>query len=173
VDPLAGHRPQHDPRSHGILVTATTRLAITVGQSARARHETAIGLQSVEPVDTAADPSLGAERCQALALAVRTLLEKLSPCERAVYVLREAFDYPYREIAGLLALSEVNARQLVTRARRHLSGEQRRPVRPDEHQRLLDAFVAAAQTGNVATLEQLLAADVAGCGEAAHPACAA
>jgi RNA polymerase sigma-70 factor (ECF subfamily) len=147
------------------LATTTTRLAINVGQSARARRETSIGPRSVEPVDTEADPSLGAEQREALELAVRTLLEKLSPSERAVYVLREAFDYPYRQIAELLALSEANARQLLTRARRRLSGEHRRPVRIAEQRRLLDAFVAAARTGDVATLEQLLAADVAGCGE--------
>jgi RNA polymerase sigma-70 factor (ECF subfamily) len=57
----------------------------------------------------------------------------------------------------------VNARQLVTRARRRLSGDHRRPVRIAEQERLVDAFVAAAQTGDLATLEQLLAADVAGC----------
>jgi RNA polymerase sigma-70 factor (ECF subfamily) len=157
----------------GFLVTATTRLAMTAGQSAHARRETSIGLQRVEPVGTAADPSLGPERCEALERALRTLLEKLSPTERAAYVLREAFDYPYREIAQLLALSEVNARQLVTRARRRLAGEHRRPVRPDEHRRLLDAFAAAAQAGAMARLEQLLAADVAGCDEAAQVARAA
>ena len=144
------------------LAATTTRLAINVGQSARARRETSIASVPVEEVDTGADPSLGAEQREALALAVRALLEKLSPIERAAYVLREAFDYPYRQIAELLALSEVNARQLVTRARRRLSGEHRRPVRPGEQQLLLDAFVAAAQTGDVATLEELLAAGVAG-----------
>ncbi len=86
------------------------------------------------------------------------LLQKLSPTERAAYVLREAFDYPYRHISQVLALSEANARQLVIRARRRLCGEHRRPVGANEHQRLLDAFVAAAQTGDLATLEQLLAA---------------
>ena len=145
----------------GFLATTTARLAINVRQSARACRETPIGRLPVEPVDTGADPSLVAEQHEALELAVRTLLEKLSPTERAVYVLREAFDYPYRQVAETLALSEVNARQLVTRARRHLCGEHRRPIRTDEQQRLLDAFVAAAQTGDIASLEQLLAADVA------------
>ena len=144
------------------LATTTTRLAINVGQSARARHETSIGPRPVESVDSEADPASGAEQREALELAVRTLLETLSPSERAVYVLREAFDYPYRQIAEILALSELNARQIVTRARRRLSGEHRRPVRTAEQQRLLDAFVAAAQTGDIATLERLLAADVAG-----------
>jgi RNA polymerase sigma-70 factor, ECF subfamily len=143
----------------GFLVTATTRLAITVGQSAHVRRETSVGLQSREPVDTGADPSAGLERCEALELAVRTLLEKLSPTERAVYVLREAFDYPYLDISELLVVSEVNARQLLTRARRRLACGDRMPVGPDEHRRLLDAFVAAARTGAMAALEQVLTAD--------------
>ena len=68
------------------------------------------------------------------------------------------FDYPYRRIAALLALSEVNARQLVTRARRRLGGEYRQPIRTAEQQRLLDALVAAVKTEDVASLERLLAA---------------
>jgi RNA polymerase sigma-70 factor, ECF subfamily len=142
------------------LATTTTRLAINVSQSAHARRETHIGLPLLDRVDAAANPSLDAERGDALESAVHMLLQKLSPAERAAYVLREAFDYPYRHISQVLALSEANARQLVTRARRRLSGDHRRPVGPIEHARLVDAFVAAAQTGDLTTLEQLLAADV-------------
>jgi RNA polymerase sigma-70 factor (ECF subfamily) len=142
----------------GFLVTATTRLALTAGQSARVRRETSFGRRALEPVDAGADPALGAERHEALELAVRTLLERLSPSERAVYVLREAFDYPYRRIARLLAVSEANARQLGARARRRLCGDGCRAVPAADQQRLLDAFVAAARTGEVATLEHLLAA---------------
>ena len=148
------------------LATTTTRLAINVGQSARVRHETSIEVRPVEPVDTEADPALGAEQREALEDAVRILLEKLSPAERAVYVLRVAFDHPYREIAHVLALNEVNARQIFTRARRRLSAGACRTVPAAERQRLLDAIVAAAQTGEIADLEQLLAADVAGRSEA-------
>ena len=72
-------------------------------------------------------------------------------------MLREAFDYPYARIARVLTLSEANARQLVTRARRRLGEGRLRPVGATEHQRLLDAFVAAARSGELATLEQLLA----------------
>jgi RNA polymerase sigma-70 factor (ECF subfamily) len=140
------------------LATATTRLAINVAQSARARRETHIGPRLVDPVDAAANPSLDAEQSEALESAVLMLLQKLSPDERAAYVLREAFDYPYRHISHVFSLSEANARQLVTRARRRLCGGHRRPVGATEHQRLLDAFVAAAQTGDLARLEQLLAA---------------
>jgi RNA polymerase sigma-70 factor, ECF subfamily len=144
------------------LATTTTRLAINVIQSARARRETHIEPQLIDRVDTRADPLLDAQQGEALELAVGALLEKLSPAERAVYVLREAFDYPYRKISEVLPLSEVNARQLITRARRRLAGEHRRPIDARERQRFLDAFVVAARTGELARLEQLLTADMAG-----------
>ncbi|MEV0400092.1 RNA polymerase sigma-70 factor [Actinoallomurus sp. NPDC050550] len=142
------------------LATITTRLAINVGQSARKRRETYAGPWLPEPVDTSADPQVGAERGEALELAVLFLLEKLSPTERAAYVLRESFDYPYGQIAEILQLSEANTRQLVSRARKHLAAERRTPVSRAEHRRLLEAFLAAAQTGNLTTLEELFAADV-------------
>jgi RNA polymerase sigma-70 factor (ECF subfamily) len=74
-----------------------------------------------------------------------------------VYVLREAFDYPHRRIAEVLELSEANVRQIVTRARRHLSGAPRWELDASAHRLLLDAFLAAAQTGELAALEQVLA----------------
>ena len=140
------------------LTTTTTRLAINVVQSARARREIHIGSWLVDSVDSAANPSLYAEQSEALESAVRILVRELSATERAAYVLREAFDYSYRHIAQLLALSEPNTRQLVTRARRRLCGEHRGSVGANEHRWLLDAFVAAAQTGDLATLEQVLGA---------------
>jgi RNA polymerase sigma-70 factor (ECF subfamily) len=142
------------------LATTTKRLALNVAQSARVRHETSIGPWHPEPVDVHADPMLAAERREALALALRMLMEKLSPSERAAYLLREAFDYPYRRISDVLATSEANARQLVTRARLHLATEPRRRVSAAEQQRFMDAFVDAAQTGDLTTFEQLLAAHV-------------
>jgi len=142
------------------LATITTRLAINVAQSARSRREAYIGPWLPEPVDTSADPTLGAERGQALELAVLLLLEKLTPTERAAYVLREAFDYSHGEIAGILQLSEANARQLVTRARKHIADERRASVSPEEQRRLLTAFVAAARKGDLAALENLFASDV-------------
>jgi RNA polymerase sigma-70 factor (ECF subfamily) len=142
------------------LATTTTRLAVNVAQSARSRRETYVGPWLPEPVDTSADPHLGAERGQALGLAVLLLLEKLSPTERAAYVLREAFDYPYRQIAEILQLEEANTRQLVTRARQHIADGRRTPVNADEQRRLLEAFIAAAQKGDIATLEGLFASDV-------------
>jgi RNA polymerase sigma factor (sigma-70 family) len=143
------------------LATTTTRLAINVAQSARARHESHIDPTILEPVTTKADPTLVAERREAIELAVRAVLEKLSPAERGAFVLREAFDYPYRQVSRVLGLSEANARQLVSRARTRLCDERRRAVSSAEQRRFLDAFLAAARTGSLATLEQLLVADVA------------
>ena len=142
------------------LATAATRLAINVAQSARSRREAYVGPWLPEPVDTANDPHLGAVRGEALELAVLILLEKLSPTERAAYVLREAFDYPYREIAEVLQLEEANARQLVVRARQHVAEGRRTTVSSGEQRRLLEAFIAAARNGDLAALEGLFASDV-------------
>jgi RNA polymerase sigma factor (sigma-70 family) len=152
-------RPVCNPLA--FLVTATTRLAINVLQSAHARRETDVGPSLPEPVDTSADPALGAERGEALNLAVLLLLERLSPTERAAYVLREAFNHPYRQIADILRVEEANARQLVTRAREHVSGRRRAPVSPAAQRCLLNAFVGAARTGDLARLERLFTSDVA------------
>jgi RNA polymerase sigma factor (sigma-70 family) len=138
------------------LATMTTRVAINVIQSARCRRETSVGPWLAEPVDTSADPGLGAERSEALEFAVLILLEKLSPTERAAYVLREAFDYPYREIASILRLEEANTRQLVARARQHVADGRRAPVNSAEQRRLVNAFISAAQRGDVAGLEETL-----------------
>jgi RNA polymerase sigma-70 factor, ECF subfamily len=104
------------------LATTTTHLAIHVIQSARARRELPAAPQLVEPVDPGTDPSCDVERREAIQIALRALVESLSCTERAAYLLREAFDYRYREIGAVLGLSEANARQLVTRARRRLPG---------------------------------------------------
>ena len=142
------------------LATVTTRLAINALQSARARRETYIGPWLPEPVDTTNDPTLGAERAEALGFAVLVMLERLTPTERAAYVLREAFAYGYPEICEIVQVSEAGARQLVSRARKHLAGERRREVTRQEQDRLLTAFLSAAKTGDLDALEQLLAEDV-------------
>ena len=142
------------------LVTTATRLAINVVQSARSRRETHVADWLPEPVDTNADPGLGAERREALELGVLLLLERLSPTERAAYILREAFDYAYRDIANILRFEEANARQVVTRARQHVAGGRRMPASSTEQRRLLDSFIAAARRGDVAGLEGVLASDV-------------
>ncbi|GAA3951614.1 RNA polymerase sigma factor SigJ [Actinoplanes auranticolor] len=142
------------------LATTTTRLAINALQSARQRRETYVGPWLPEPVDTSADPYLGAERGEALQLATLVLMEKLTPGERAAYVLREAFDYPYAQIAGILQSTEPAVRQLVSRARKRVTSERRTPVSADAQKELLSALVTAARSGNLSELEKLFAADV-------------
>lgn len=142
------------------LATITSRLAINLAQSARKRRESHVGPWLPEPVDTSADPQLGAERAEALDLAVLLLLEKLNPVERAAYVLREAFEYPYPQIAEMLETSEANTRQLVSRSRKRLQAERREPVSSEAHQRLLEVFLSAAQGGDLKVLEDVLTEDV-------------
>ena len=110
----------HCRNARAFLTTTAKRLAINVKQSARARRETCVGPCLPEAVDTGPDPRSRAERDEALASGARLLFETLTPTERAAYVLREAFDYAYREIATALRLGEANARQVVTRARQHV-----------------------------------------------------
>ncbi|TDC39186.1 RNA polymerase sigma-70 factor [Micromonospora sp. 15K316] len=141
------------------LATTTTRLAINALHSARTRRETYIGPWLPEPVDTSADPYLGAERGAALEFAALLLMEKLTPNERAAYVLREAFDYPYAQIADILRSTEPAVRQLVSRARKHMAEERRTPVSAAAQKELLNTFIAAARSGDMAELERLLAAD--------------
>ena len=145
------------------LATTTTRLCINLAQSAHSRRESYIGTWLPEPVDTSADPGIGAERGEALKLAVLLLLEKLSPTERAAYVLREAFDYSYDQIASILQMEEANVRQLVSRARKHIADGRRTSVSSNEQRRFLEAFIAAAQKADMAALEGLFAEDVASC----------
>jgi RNA polymerase sigma-70 factor (ECF subfamily) len=97
---------------------------------------------------------------EALKLAVLLLLEKLSPRERAAFVLREAFDYPYRQIADILHMEETNVRQLVSRASKHIADGRRTPLSSDQQRRFLGAFLGAAQKGDMAGLEGLFAEDV-------------
>jgi RNA polymerase sigma factor (sigma-70 family) len=155
------------------LVTVTTRLAINRAKSASSRREAYVGPWLPEPVDTSADPALGAERGEALGFAVLLLLEKLSPTERAAYVLREAFNYEYSQIAEIIRASEVNCRQLVTRARKHVAEGRRAPVGPAQQRRLLEAFVGAAETGDLAALECLFASDVVSFSDGGGPVRAA
>jgi RNA polymerase sigma-70 factor (ECF subfamily) len=142
------------------LSTVVTRLAIDHLRSARVRREEYPGTWLPEPV--LADPAPDAAvRAESLSLAVLVLLESLTPVERAVFVLREAFDYGYDEIAAIVGKSEDNSRQLATRARRHV--EERKPrFEPSREQRdeLVRRFVAALQEGETEPLVELLAADV-------------
>jgi RNA polymerase sigma-70 factor, ECF subfamily len=143
-----------------LLTTMTTRLSINALQAAHKRREVYVGPWLPEPVDTSQDPQLGAEHGEALSLAVLALLEKLSPTQRAAYVLREAFDYSYERIAEIVETSEDNVRQLVSRAKKQLDSEKRHVVARDEQRRLLEAFIRAAKLGELPALEQLFVADV-------------
>jgi RNA polymerase sigma-70 factor, ECF subfamily len=151
------------------LAMTTTRLCINLAQSAHTRRETYIGTWLPEPVDASGHPGIDVERAEALKLAVLLLLEKLSPTERAAYVLREAFDYSYGEIADILQREEANVRQLVSRARKHIANGRRTPVTSNEQRRLLEAFIAAAQKADMAALESLFAEDVVSTLMAAGP----
>jgi RNA polymerase sigma-70 factor (ECF subfamily) len=139
------------------LTTTTKRLAINVARSARFRRTTHVSPSLSERVETAADFVSCAERDEALKHALFLLLEKLCPAERAAYVLREAFDYSYGRIADILRIREPHARQLVVRARKHVVDGRRAPVILAERQRLVAAFLDAAQNGYMAPLEGLFA----------------
>jgi RNA polymerase sigma factor (sigma-70 family) len=138
------------------LATTTTRLAINIMQSARARRERHAEPWPQEPADTTGNPQMGTESYERLRAGLLLLLETLSPRERAAYILREAFDYTYRDIANALRLEEANARQVVTRARQRVATGCRIPATSTEQRRLLEAFIAAATSGDVASLEGTL-----------------
>ncbi|MHB1837061.1 MAG: RNA polymerase sigma-70 factor [Solirubrobacteraceae bacterium] len=145
------------------VATVTTRLAINELRSARVRRERYVGEWLPEPIitDAADDPARHAETADSLSLAMLVLLESLSPEQRAVLLLRDVFDYGYPEIAEIVGKNEDNVRQLATRARRHV--EQRRPrfqATREQRDELARRFFAAAEQGDLAGLEALLAHDV-------------
>lgn len=144
----------------GFLVTAASRLAINVLQSARSRHEAAVTPTLENAADGRIGPETTAERTEAVERSIHVLLERLTPAERGAYVLRKGFDYPYPEVADVLGLSAPNARQLVSRARARIRSAGRRPVSVDAHRRLVRAFLTAARAGEFTELETLLAADI-------------
>ncbi len=145
------------------LVTIVTRLCINQLQSSRRKRESYVGEWLPEPVVTGAgaDPSLAIQVDESLCLAFLVLLERLTPVERAVFLLREVFDYDYPEIAQILSYTETNCRQILRRARQHL-GEQRPrfDASLQERERLLRQFVQAASTGDATGLVALLSNDV-------------
>jgi RNA polymerase sigma-70 factor (TIGR02957 family) len=154
------------------LSTVVTRLSIDHLRSARVRREQYPGTWLPEPV--LADPAPDAAvRAESLSLAVLVLLERLTPVERAVFVLREAFDYGYDEIAEIVGKTPANVRQLAVRARRHV--DERRPrFEPSREQReeLVRRFIAALQEGETEPLIELLAADAAFYGDGGGKAAA-
>jgi RNA polymerase sigma-70 factor (ECF subfamily) len=143
------------------LVTVTTRLAIDHLRSARARRESYVGTWLPEPVLAEPDPGELAEAADTLSLAFLVLLERLSPVERAVFVLREVFGYGYDEIAGIVERSEPNCRQIFARARGHIeAGRPRFTTSPEERDAIVRSFLAATEQGDVDGLVRLLAEDV-------------
>ncbi|HEY1596080.1 MAG TPA: RNA polymerase sigma-70 factor [Thermoleophilaceae bacterium] len=145
------------------LATVTTRLSIDQLRSARVRRETYTGTWLPEPLLTEQSPDVAqhAETADSLSMAFLVLLESLSPTERAVFLLREVFDYPYDEIAETIGKTEANTRQLAVRARRHVD-EQRPRFEADKKARdeLAGRFFAAAEEGDTDGLMKLLADDV-------------
>ncbi|WP_020122349.1 RNA polymerase sigma-70 factor [Streptomyces canus] len=153
-----------EPRAY--LVRVTTRLAIDRLRQVKARGETYVGPWLPEPYvtdfgDTVPDTAEQAVLADSVSLAVLVVMESLSPLERAVFVLREAFGYPYADIAAMLDRGEPAVRQLAGRARRHV--EERRPrydVDPVRRRDLTERFLAAAGGGDLKELLSLLAPDV-------------
>ena len=159
----AGPGTIHSPQA--FLRTVVTRLCLNQLQSARAQRETYLGPWLPEPIltdsDERADPQRQAELHDSISFAFLALLEALTPLERAVYLLREVFDYDYAEIAAMLNKDETACRQVFSRARAHVAaGRPRFTATPEAHRRLLSQFIAAVGSGEVGALAQLLTDDV-------------
>ncbi len=150
------------PRAY--LTATTTRLAINHLRSARVRRESYVGTWLPEPVvaDLHDSPEQMTELSDSLSMAFLLLLESLSPVERAVFLLREVFDYPYEDIAQIVDKNEANCRQIFARARQHIGGQHARyEASRQQGQALLRSFLAAARDGDLGQLVDLLAADAA------------
>jgi RNA polymerase sigma-70 factor (ECF subfamily) len=146
------------------LSAVTTRLSIDHLKSARVRREQYVGQWLPEPLltdDSAPDAAAHAETADSLSMAFLVLLESLTPVERAVFLLREVFEYGYDEIARIVDRTEDNCRQLYVRARRHVDeGRPRFEASRKQRDELVERFFAAAERGDLAALEEMLAADV-------------
>ena len=159
----ARERGEHIESPRAYLSTVVSRLSLDHLRSARVRRETYVGEWLPEPLVASADddPARKAEMADSLSLAFLVLLESLSPEQRAAFLLREVFDEPYDRIAEIIGTSVPNARQLATRARRHV--EERRPrfeASREQRDELANRFFAAVEEGDLEGLEQLLAHDV-------------
>jgi len=157
------HEDAESPRAY--LTTIVVRLCLDQLKSARSRREKYVGPWLPEPIagadDVAARPDARAELAESLSIAFLALLERLSPLERAAFLLREVFDRPFEEVASTLGTSEAACRQLVSRARAHVDeGRPRFSASDAKKQELLHAFMGACSTGDPAILSQLLAEDV-------------
>ncbi|MEU7719495.1 RNA polymerase sigma factor SigJ [Streptomyces tibetensis] len=153
------------------LTKVLTNLCLNQLTSARARRETYVGQWLPEPLlagDRMLGPADTAEQRESVSYAVLVLLERLSPNERAVYVLREAFDYPHREIAEILDITEASSQQIFHRAKKHVAdGRARTRTEIDEAaaRRIIDEFLAAAASGRTEPLVQLLTGDAVAVGD--------
>ncbi|MEU7379707.1 MULTISPECIES: RNA polymerase sigma factor SigJ [unclassified Streptomyces] len=151
------------------LTKVLTNLCLNQLTSARARRETYVGQWLPEPL-LAGDPMLGpaetAEQRESVSYAVMTLLERLTPSERAVYVLREAFGYPHREIAQILDITEAAGQQILHRAKKHIAdGRARAEIDGAAARRIVDEFLAAATSGRTEPLVRLLTQDAVSVGD--------
>ncbi|MER6051516.1 RNA polymerase sigma-70 factor [Streptomyces sp. NPDC001793] len=154
--------------TRAFLSTAVTRIAIDVLRSARVRREEYVGPWFPEPLlnDPYQDPVRSAELTDSVSVAALLLLERLSPLERAVFVLRDAFGFGFDEVAAAVGRSEAACRQLLVRARRHMAdGQPRFTADRQERQELAARFVGALREGDLDGLRELLAADVSMAGD--------
>ncbi|UXY39728.1 RNA polymerase sigma-70 factor [Streptomyces albidocamelliae] len=145
------------------LSATVTRISIDVLRSARVRREEYVGPWFPEPLlsDPYEDPARSAELADSVSMAALLLLERLSPLERSVFVLREVFDFGFDEVAAAVGRSEAACRQLLVRARRHMrAGRPRFEADGQERQELATRFFDALRGGDVGGLRDLLAADV-------------
>ncbi|MEU9142595.1 RNA polymerase sigma factor SigJ [Streptomyces sp. NPDC048349] len=151
------------------LTKVLTNWCLNLLTSARARRERYVGQWLPEPL-LAGDPMLGpagtAEQRESVSYAVLVLLERLSPGERAVYVLREAFDYPHREIAEILEITEAASQQTYHRAKKHIAdGKARTEIDEAAARRIVEEFLAAATSGRTEPLVRLLTQDAVSVGD--------
>jgi RNA polymerase sigma-70 factor (TIGR02957 family) len=154
-------RDEHIASPRAYIATLVTRLAIDQLRSARARRERYVGEWLPEPLVTDPSPAERAETADSLSLAFLVLLESLSPRQRAAFLLREVFDYPYAEVADIIGTDVDSTRHLVAKARTHV--QERRPryyASRQQREELAQSFFAATEQGDLRALEALLAQDV-------------
>lgn len=147
------------------LTTITTRLCINQMNSAKQKRETYLGEWLPEPILTnhyqMLNPAERASTYESISMAFLVMLERLSPAERAVFLLREIFDYEYEDIAGIVDKSESACRQIFSRAKKHIQDHRPRfDSQPQQHQALLSQFIATIEKGDMSGLVNLLAEDV-------------
>jgi RNA polymerase sigma-70 factor, ECF subfamily len=164
---VAANGEPESPKAY--LSTVVTRLCIDQLQSARVRRESYVGEWLPEPLLTgpepltsgSPDPAAAAEQADTLSMAFLLLLERLTPLERAVFLLHDVFGYDYDETAGIVGRSAVNCRQVAHRARQHVeAGRPRFDVQADERDELAARFFGAVENGDMQALVSMLAADV-------------